>query len=251
MSPSTPMDQSNSLPCHVGIVMDGNGRWAKARGKGRLEGHKQGAKVARNVVEWAKNFGVRQLSLYAFSTENWDRPKLEVRGLMSLLSILLPRTLPEMMQNDVRFRVLGDISPLPGSAKRAVENAMSETKGNTGMDLILCLNYGGQQEILAAARTACEWVAGQDDRESAWKALTPDRFRSMMWRHDVAPLDLLIRTGGERRISNFHLWDAAYAELYFSDVYWPDFSKQDLKDALNDYASRERRYGKTGEQVSS
>jgi len=250
MSPSIPMEQSKLIPCHVGIIMDGNGRWAKLRGKGRLEGHKQGAEVARDVVEWAKDLGIRQLSLYAFSTENWDRPKLEVRGLMSLLSILLPKTLPDMMRNGVRFRVLGDIAPLPGSARRAVEKAISETQFNSAIDLVLCLNYGGQQEILAGVRQASEWVASQDDAESAWKSLTPDRFRSMMWRHDLAPLDLLIRTGGERRISNFHLWDAAYAELYFSDVYWPDFSKQDLQDALNDYASRERRYGKTGEQVS-
>jgi len=230
--------------------MDGNGRWAKARGKGRLEGHQQGAKVARDVVAWAMELNVTQLSLYAFSTENWDRPKLEVRGLMSLLSILLPKTLPEMMRLGVRFRVLGDLSPLPGSAKRAVKKAMSETAGNSAMDLVLCLNYGGQQEILAGVRTACEWVDKQPDCDKAWQALTPEKFRSMMWRHDLAPLDLLIRTGGERRISNFHLWDAAYAELYFTDVYWPDFSKKDLQDALDDYASRERRYGQTSEQVS-
>jgi len=251
MSPSIPMDQSHTLPYHVGIIMDGNGRWAKARGKGRLEGHKQGAEVARNVVEWAKDLGVRQISLYAFSTENWERPKLEVRGLMSLLSILLPKTLPDMMRNGVRFRVLGDISPLPGSARRAVEKAMRETEANTDVDLILCLNYGGQQEILAAARKACEWVQAQGaESQSAWASLTPEHFRSMMWRHDTAPLDLLIRTGGEKRISNFHLWDAAYAELYFTDRYWPDFSRQDLQDALTDYASRERRYGLTSEQVS-
>jgi len=248
-SSSITMDQSDTLPRHIGIVMDGNGRWAKARGKGRLDGHKQGAEVARDVVEWAKGFGVQQLSLYAFSTENWNRPKLEVRGLMSLLSILLPKTLPKMMEGGVRFRVLGDLSPLPGSAKRAVTKAMSETKHNSSMDLILCLNYGGQQEILAAARKACEWASAQEDAESAWERLGPETFRSMMWRHDLEPVDLLIRTGGERRISNFHLWDAAYAELYFTDVYWPDFSKQDLQDALIDYASRERRYGLTSEQV--
>ncbi|WP_072658504.1 polyprenyl diphosphate synthase [Mariprofundus micogutta] len=243
------MDQSHLIPGHVGIVMDGNGRWAKARGKGRLEGHKQGAQVARNVVEWAKDLGIRQISLYAFSTENWERPKLEVRGLMSLLSILLPKTLPEMMENGVRFRVLGDIAPLPGSARRAVEKAVSATAANKDIDLILCLNYGGQQEILVAVRKALVWANEQENGETALNTLTPEIFRSLMWRRDMAPLDLLIRTGGEQRISNFHLWDAAYAELYFTDVYWPDFSKKDLQEALSDYASRERRYGQTSEQV--
>lgn len=238
------------IPYHVGIVMDGNGRWAKANGKPRLEGHQKGAEVAREVVRWAKNLGVRQLSLYAFSTENWSRPKVEVRGLMSLLAMLLPKTIPDMMENGVRFRVLGDISPLPGSAKRAVEKALNATAGNRDMDLILCLNYGGQQEILAGIKEAIQWLQGQQHPEQALTELTPEKFRSMLWRRDIAPLDLLIRTGGERRISNFHLWDAAYAELYFSDAYWPEFTKQDLELALEDYAVRERRYGKTSEQVS-
>ncbi|MFQ5345036.1 MAG: polyprenyl diphosphate synthase [Mariprofundus sp.] len=241
----------SALPIHVGIIMDGNGRWARARGKKRLAGHKQGAEVARNVVRWAKELGIRQISLYAFSTENWERPRLEVRGLMSLLSVLLPKTLPEMMQNDVRFRILGDISPLPDNARKAVERACKNTAENTGIDLILCLNYGGQQEIVAAVKKTLLWAQGQSDHRQALAGLSPEQFRSLMWRHDVAPLDLLIRTGGEMRISNFHLWDAAYAELYFSDVFWPDFSKQDLQDALDEYASRERRYGLTSEQVKS
>ena len=236
-------------PTHVGIIMDGNGRWARARGSNRLAGHKQGAEVARNVVRWAKELGVRQISLYAFSTENWERPKLEVRGLMSLLAILLPKTLPEMMDNEVRFRTLGDISPLPTSARKAVEQACEETANNTGIDLILCLNYGGQQEILAAVKQTLQWAQSMPDEQQALATLNPEQFRQLMWRHDIAPVDLLIRTGGEMRISNFHLWDAAYAELYFSDVYWPDFSKQDLQLALDEYASRERRYGQTSEQV--
>ncbi|ATX82342.1 undecaprenyl diphosphate synthase [Mariprofundus ferrinatatus] len=238
------------IPYHVGIVMDGNGRWAKAHGKPRLEGHQKGAEVARSVVKWAKELGVRQLSLFAFSTENWNRPKLEVRGLMSLLAIMLPKSVPDMMENGVRFRVLGDVSPLPASARRAVEKASVETEGNDGMDLVLCLNYGGQQEIVAGVKQAVRWIGEQSDTESALAELTPEKFRSLLWRHDLNELDLLIRTGGERRISNFHLWDAAYAELYFSDVFWPEFTKQDLKVALDDYAERERRYGKTSEQVS-
>ncbi len=238
------------LPTHVGIIMDGNGRWAKARGKNRLAGHRQGAEVARNVVRWASSLGVRQISLYAFSTENWERPKLEVRGLMSLLSVMLPKTLPEMMDNGVRFRVLGDLAPLPANARRAVEQACDDTADNSNIDLILCLNYGGQQEIVAAVQQALQWAQAQQDPEQALAALTTQKFRSLMWRRDIAPLDLLIRTGGEMRISNFHLWDAAYAELYFTDVFWPDFSRQDLQQALAEYALRERRFGRTGEQVS-
>ena len=238
-------------PSHVGIIMDGNGRWARARGKNRLAGHKQGAEVARNVVRWAKELGVRQISLYAFSTENWERPKPEVRGLMTLLAVLLPKTLSEMMDNEVRFRTLGDISPLPARARKAVEQACEKTVNNCGIDLILCLNYGGQQEILAAVRQTLQWAQSMPDAQQALAELNPGQFRQLMWRHDIAPVDLLIRTGGEMRISNFHLWDAAYAELYFSDVYWPDFSKADLQLALNEYASRERRYGQTSDQIKA
>jgi len=243
-------EAESTLPKHVGIIMDGNGRWARARGQNRLAGHKQGSEVARNVVGWAKELGIKQISLYAFSTENWDRPKLEVRGVMSLLAILLPKTLPEMMRNGVRFRVLGDIFPLPNSTRKAVEQACAETANNTAIDLILCLNYGGQQEIIAAVKQTLDWVQSQTDPQQALSNLNPEQFRARMWRHDIAPVDLLIRTGGEMRISNFHLWDAAYAELYFSDVFWPDFSKQDLQLALDEYARRERRYGLTSEQIN-
>ena len=248
MSPCAP-EADSALPYHVGIIMDGNGRWATARGKNRLDGHRNGAEVARSVVRWGKELGIKQLSLYAFSTENWDRPKLEVRGLMSMLAILLPKTLPEMMQQDVRFRILGDIAPLPRSARKAVELACTETADNGGIDLILCLNYGGQQEILAAAKQALVWAQTQPDPLQAMADLDMEHFRSMMWRHDIAPLDLLIRTGGEQRISNFHLWDVAYAELYFSDVLWPDYDKQHLQLALDEYARRERRFGQTSEQL--
>jgi len=238
-----------TLPKHVGIIMDGNGRWAHARGSARLHGHQKGAEVARDVAGWAQEMGVKQLSLYAFSTENWDRPKPEVRGLMSLLAVMLPRSLAEMEKNGVRFRVLGDIAPLPVRARRAVEYACAKTAANTDLDLILCLNYGGQQEILAAVKEAVRWVANQPVQNEALDALSIDKLRSMMWRHDIAPLDLMIRTGGEKRISNFHLWDAAYAELYFTGVLWPAFGKQDLQAALAEYASRERRFGLTSEQV--
>jgi len=249
--PSSLKETSPPPPYHVGIIMDGNGRWAKARGKGRLDGHKKGAETARDVVRWAKNLGIKQISLYAFSTENWQRPKLEVRGLMSLLAILLPKTLPEMMQNNVRFRILGDLTPLPKSAKKAVQQSVEKTRNNSGIDLILCLNYGGQQEILAATKEMLRWAIRQENPEQAVERVDLNTLRDHMWCHDIAPLDLLIRTGGETRISNFHLWDAAYAELYFSDILWPDYSQKHLQLALEDYQKRERRYGLTSEQIQS
>jgi len=238
------------MPLHVGIIMDGNGRWAKAQAKGRIEGHKIGAERARDVVRWAQKQGIKQLSLYAFSTENWNRPKLEVRGLMSLLAFLLPKTMPEMMQENVRFNVLGDISPLPRGVKKAIQQACLHTANNDGMDLILCLNYGGQQEILAAVKSTLQTILNQNNPQQALEDLDLEHFREAMWCKKIAPLDLLIRTGGELRISNFHLWDAAYAELYFTDVLWPDFSETHLQQAIHDYQARERRYGLTSEQVN-
>lgn len=243
------MQDNHSLPRHVAVVMDGNGRWAKSRGLPRLEGHRRGAAKARQIVEWAADAGVKQISLFAFSTENWSRPKVEVRGLMSMLATLLPREIPAMQARGVRVRALGDISALPDKAQKAIERACNETAGNTRIELVLCLNYGGQQEVLAGAKRLCEWVAGQDDAQAALAAMDVKGFRKLLWCDDLAPVDLLVRTGGEHRISNFFLWDAAYCELYFSDRYWPDFEQADFSAALDDYARRERRFGRTSEQL--
>jgi len=229
--------------------MDGNGRWAKKRGLPRLEGHRQGSERAREVVEWAADAGIKQLSLYAFSTENWERPKAEVRGLMALLATLLPRELKHMQKNGVRLLTLGDISLLPERAQKAVRHVAHETRNNTRIDLVLCLNYGGQQEIVEGAKRLCQWAGEQADPGKALASIDAVKFRTFLWRHDLLPVDLLIRTGGEYRISNFHLWDAAYAELYFSHAYWPDYSREELQQALSDYAARERRFGQTSEQV--
>jgi len=242
---------SSSVPKHVAIIMDGNGRWAKDRGLPRLEGHRRGADRAREVVEWAADAGIRQISLYAFSTENWERPKAEVRGLMALLATLLPRELNRMQKEGVRLLTLGDISILPDRARRAVKKTMEETRHNTRIDLILCLNYGGQQEILDGARRLSRWAMSQPDPDAALDSVDVREFRNYLGRNGILPVDLLIRTGGEYRVSNFHLWDAAYAELYFSDLYWPDYSENELHRALKDYAARERRYGKTSEQVTN
>jgi len=237
------------VPGHVAIIMDGNGRWARSRGLPRLEGHRRGAARARQVVEWAADAGVRCISLFAFSTENWARPPREVRGLMSLLTTMLPREVPAMNENGVRLRVLGDVAALPARARRALDDAMEATKRNARIDLVLCLNYGGRQEILEGVRAVCRRVLASDDPEAALKELDAEGFREALWCARLPSVDLLIRTGGERRISNFYLWDAAYAELYFSDRFWPDFSREDFQAALDDYARRERRFGRTSEQV--
>lgn len=241
---------SSTVPKHVAIIMDGNGRWAKARGLPRLEGHRQGAERAREVVEWATDAGIKQLSLYAFSTENWERPKPEVRGLMALLATLLPRELGRMQKNGVRLLTLGDISLLPDRARKAVEKTCLETKDNKRIDLILCLNYGGQQEIVDGAKNLSRWACAQPDPVKALESIDAEQFRRFLWRNEFLPIDLLIRTGGEYRISNFHLWDAAYAELYFSQTYWPEYSREEFIKAMDEYGRRERRFGQTSEQVS-
>jgi len=243
------MQVNHSIPAHVAIIMDGNGRWARQQGLPRLEGHRQGAIRARQVVEWAADSGVRQISLFAFSTENWSRPKIEVRGLMSMLASLLPREIPAMNENGVRVRTLGDTGALPKKAQRAIEKTCRETRTNDRIDLVLCLNYGGRQEMLAGVRTAYQWALAQPDAEQALADLDEERFRKFLWCGDLLPVDLLIRTGDEHRISNFFLWDAAYSELYFSRQYWPAFTHEDFKAALDDYARRERRFGKTSEQI--
>lgn len=239
------------MPQHVAIIMDGNGRWAKQRGLPRLEGHRRGAERAREAVQWAAQAGVRQLSLYAFSTENWERPKAEVRGLMALLATLLPTQLPRMQEQGVRLLTLGDIEMLPSRARKVVLKAVEATRDNTTIDLVLCLNYGGQQEIVAGAKAFCREVLAADDPQAVLDMLDVRTFRSHLWRSALQPVDLLIRTGGEQRISNFHLWDAAYAELAFSDTFWPDYSQGEFDAAIADFACRERRFGLTSEQVTT
>jgi undecaprenyl diphosphate synthase len=239
------------VPQHVAIIMDGNGRWAKAQGLPRLQGHKQGAKRVRDVIQWALDAGVKQVSLFAFSTENWKRPKLEVAALMTLMATMLPLEIPVMQKKNARLLVLGDISKLPWLARKALQRACKSTENNTAIDVILCLNYGGQQEIVESVRRFCESWDNEQDKKKALQNLTPETLYSFMHRDEILPVDLLIRTGGEKRISNFHLWDAAYAELYFSDTNWPAYSQADLSAALQDFANRERRFGKTSEQLKS
>lgn len=244
------MAELERKPGHVAIIMDGNGRWASSHGLPRLEGHRQGAKVAREVVEWAANSNIRQISLFAFSTENWARPEAEVKGLMSLLTALLTTQIPEMKRQGVRLRTIGLLEALPLTARKVIERARQATSHNSHIDLVLCLSYGGRQEIIEGVRKVAKWAMAEPSPEQALANLNVEAFRKFLWCSELEPIDLLIRTGGERRISNYYLWDAAYAELYFCEKFWPDFTEGDFHIAMADYASRERRFGLTSGQMN-
>jgi undecaprenyl diphosphate synthase len=235
------------LPRHVGIIMDGNGRWATARGLPRLEGHRVGADSVRDVVRAARQIGIEALTLYAFSAENWARPADEVRGLMELLRDYLIEERPEIMDNEISLRAVGEIERMPPLVKEPLDALVADSAGNDKMTLVLALSYGGRASIAAAARQAAEAV---ERGELAPAAIDADRINQLMPLSDLPPLDLLIRTSGEQRISNFLLWELAYTELYFSETLWPDFRRQNLYRAIDSFAGRERRFGLTGDQVA-
>lgn len=231
------------LPRHVAIIMDGNGRWAVRRGRPRITGHKRGAETVRRITEECRRLGIGVLTLYAFSDENWGRPQDEVGFLMDMLGSFLKAEIANMKANGIKFRTIGRIERLPASVRKWVEKAASETAGNTRMILNLALSYGGRGEILEAfkrARTA----------ESPSALLTEAVFSSYLDTAGLPDPDLIIRTSGEQRISNFLLWQAAYAELYFTGTLWPDFSERDLHAALVDFQGRQRRFGLTQEQLA-
>jgi undecaprenyl diphosphate synthase len=221
-----------SVPRHVAIIMDGNGRWAKARGLPRVAGHRAGAEAARAVLRAAGEAGVECLTLYAFSSENWRRPAQEISDLTGLLRFYIQRELNNLHKEGIRLRILGDHNAFEADVAKMVDKAVERTAGNRRMTLAIALNYGARAELVRAARTAA--AGGEIDEESIENALDT---------HDLPPLDLLIRTSGEQRLSNFLLWQAAYAELLFVDTLWPDFDGDALRAALAEYAKRERRYG--------
>ena len=234
------------LPRHVAIIMDGNGRWASARGLPRVAGHKKGIAAVKTVVTAASRIGIKALTLYAFSLENWRRPHKEVDALMSLLSVYLQKEISAMKEQDIRFTAIGRLEDLPKGAGGWVDRAMRETAGGSGMVLNLALSYGGRWEIVEAARGLVkDALAGKIGPDG----VTEEGFAARLASSGLPALDLMIRTSGETRISNLLLWDAAYAELYFTDALWPDFGERDLLLALVDYQGRERRFGRTGEQV--
>jgi undecaprenyl diphosphate synthase len=236
------LDAAN-MPRHVAIIMDGNGRWALKRGLPRIAGHKRGADSVRRITEECRRLGIGVLTLYAFSDENWGRPKEEVGFLMDMLGSFLRTEIATMKANGIRFRTIGRIERLPASAKAWIDRAMTETADSTSMILNLALSYGGRGEILETVKRMN--AAGTDPEH-----LTEEVFSSFLDTAGLPDPDLIIRTSGEKRISNFLLWQAAYAELYFTDTLWPDFAEEDLHAALVDYQARQRRFGLTQEQLA-
>ena len=237
-----------AVPTHVAIIMDGNGRWARQRGLPRLEGHRRGVETVRTTTFAARDLGVRQLTLYAFSIENWKRPPDEVGGLMGLLEYYLRRELETFVRDQVRFRTLGRTDEMPAGVRRLLRETEEATRHFTGYTLALALNYGSRTEVADAARSYAEAVAAGREQpgEASW-----ERFRRHLYTADMPDPDLVIRTSGETRISNFLLLQAAYAEFVFTPVLWPDFTKADLAAAIADYQRRERRFGQTSEQVAA
>ena len=235
------------IPRHIAIVMDGNGRWAKLRHRPRTFGHNAGRKAVRDVVEGCLRQGVKVLTLFAFSSENWQRPQDEVGALMELFLRALDREVDELHSNEVRLRFVGDLSAFDDGMRQRMTAAMARTAGNEALHLNVAMNYGGRWDIVQAARKAAEAVARGELRADDIDEALLGHWMSLA---DLPPLDLFIRTGGECRVSNFLLWQLAYAELHFTDTLWPDFDQACLSSAIEDYARRERRFGRTGEQVA-
>ena len=236
----------NRLPRHVAIIMDGNGRWAKAKGKDRSFGHQEGVVSVRKIMDAVTQLGLKNLTLYTFSTENWNRPEEEVQALMSLLVSAIHRETPDMMKKNVRLTAIGDLSRLREDAYNTLQECIDTTSANTGTTLVLALSYSSRWEITRAARQLAQEVLEQKiNPNDITEAMVSDHLTTK----NIPDPDLLIRTGGEKRISNFLLWQLSYAEFFFTDVFWPDFREEELYEAILYYQQRERRFGKTSEQL--
>lgn len=241
-----PKPDTATLPRHIAIIMDGNGRWAEQQGKPRIMGHRAGVESVQDIVRAARELGIGVLTLYAFSTENWKRPPLEVQALMGLLKSFLESELGTMVHNNVSLRCLGQKDRIPAEVRQVLERVIQETSGNTGLILNLALSYGGRSEITQAVQAVAQkCLAGDLSPEKIDQAVLEQH----LYTAGLPDPDLLIRTGGETRLSNFLLWQASYAELYFTEILWPDFRRQDLLNAIHDFQKRQRRFGKTGEQT--
>lgn len=236
----------NRLPRHVAIIMDGNGRWAKAKGKDRSFGHQEGVVSVRKIMDAVTQLGLKYLTLYTFSTENWNRPEEEVQALMSLLVSAIHRETPDMMKKNVRLTAIGDLSRLREDAYNTLQECIDTTSANTGTTLVLALSYSSRWEITRAARQLAQEVLEQKINPND---ITEAMFSDHLTTKNIPDPDLLIRTGGEKRISNFLLWQLSYAEFFFTDVFWPDFREEELYEAILYYQQRERRFGKTSEQL--
>ncbi len=235
------------IPKHIAVIMDGNGRWAKKKGAMRIFGHQNAIKAVRDITEGCAELGVGYLTLYAFSTENWGRPKEEIKGLMQLLVKTIHEEMDTLQKNKVKLEAIGDINGLPGNCRNELKEAIDKTRTNTGLTLILALNYSGRWDITEAVKKLLKDVK----RKSIFvDEITPELFSAYLSTKDVPDPELLIRTSGEMRISNFLLWQMAYTELYITDVLWPDFRKIHLHEALSSYQQRERRFGRISEQVN-
>lgn len=238
----------NKLPSHVAIIMDGNGRWAKSKGKLRVFGHQNGVKAVRDTVEGAAELGIQNLTLYAFSTENWSRPKIEVAALMELLVTTIHKETKTLMDNNIRLNAIGDLEQLPKSCSRELAEAMERTRNNSRLTLHLALSYSSRWEIVNAMKKMAQKIKND---ELTIDSITDQLVASYLTTNTIPDPELLIRTSGEHRISNFLLWQIAYTELYFTNKLWPDFRREDLFEAIVSFQSRERRFGMTSEQVTT
>jgi len=236
----------NKLPKHIAIIMDGNGRWAKKRGNFRIFGHRNGVNGVREVSEACAELGVEYLTLYAFSTENWNRPKMEVNALMELLVNTINSEIDTLIKNNIRLEMIGELSDLPKKTQDKLNEAVKITENNKGLTLILALSYSSKTEIIKAVKDISKECV---NNKLKVEDINEKVFESFLSTSNIPDPDLLIRTSGEQRISNFLLWQLAYTELYFTDVLWPDYNKERLYEAIYDYQSRERRYGLTSEQL--
>jgi undecaprenyl diphosphate synthase len=237
----------HKVPKHVAIIMDGNGRWAKGKGMSRIFGHRNALTAVRESVEAAAKIKVEAITLYAFSTENWNRPKLEVDALMSLLINSLKKELPGFMENGIKINAIGNIENLPKKTQKALNDVIFETKNNTNIVLTLALSYGSREEIVNAIKNISKKVV---NNELNLENIDENTINNHLYTFNLPDVDLMIRTSGEKRISNFLLWQMAYAELYFTDILWPDFREEHFYDAIIEYQNRERRFGKTSEQLT-
>ncbi len=236
----------NTVPNHIAIIMDGNGRWAKLKGKPRIFGHKHGVTSVRQVIEGCAEVGINYLTMYAFSTENWNRPKLEVKTLMALLVSSLKKELKTLQKNNIKLNTIGNIENLPKKAQIELDEVIEKTKNNSTLTLTLALSYGSREEIVNVIKNISKKVV---NNQLNIEEINEKIINNHLYTFSLPDVDFMIRTSGEKRISNFLLWQIAYAELYFTDTLWPDFRKENLFNAILEYQNRERRFGKTSEQI--
>ena len=236
------------IPNHIAIIMDGNGRWARERSLPRIAGHREGINSVREITRVCGEIGVKHLTLYTFSTENWKRPPAEVKALMTLLLKTINIEIKELHKNNVRFTIIGELDLLPTSTVEGLENGVELTSKNTGLNLCLALNYGSRKEILDAVKSVCTKIQNEELR---LEQLDENLFSKELYTKSIPDPDLMIRTSGEYRLSNFLLWQSAYTEIYMTETYWPNFREKQLIESINDYQNRERRFGKVSDQLKS